>query len=214
MQFQRPLSVVTPTLDGDALTALAHADAWFTPSQLQRVMTKPWSTEGIRKVLHRLTDQGIVEVEKIGNVGRYRLNRDHLAAGPVTELANLRSLFLARIEDHVRAASSPPVYGAIFGSAARGDMETASDIDIFLVRSDSADDSSWRAYLDDLARHVTRWTGNDARVFDMTETEAIEAASESDPVLSSIAEDGVTIAGDAGWLRTVVRRQKARDRVS
>jgi len=34
MELQRHLTVITPTLDGDVLTALAAADAWFTTGQL------------------------------------------------------------------------------------------------------------------------------------------------------------------------------------
>lgn len=59
MQFSNPLAVVTPTLDGPVLAALAAADSPFTTGQLTRVLDGG-SKEGIRKVLRRLTAQGVV----------------------------------------------------------------------------------------------------------------------------------------------------------
>lgn len=208
MQFQHPLSVVTPTLDGDLLTALAHAEVWFTPHQLQRVLPTDRSTEGIRRALRRLTEQGIVDAEQVGRASRYRLNRDHLGARPILELANLRSTFVTRLEDELRNMSEPPVYGALFGSAARGDMRPDSDIDILLVRADDTDLTGWEHFTDLLSRRVTRWTGNDAQIYDLDESTARAAAAGGDPVLVSVVKEGLTIAGRPDWLRALLRRHR------
>jgi predicted nucleotidyltransferase len=209
MQAQHPLSVVTPTLDGDVLTVLAQADAAFTPGQL-RLLLDDYSTEGIRKVLQRLDVQGIVDAEHVGRAYQYRLNRDHLAAEPVIALANQRATLLHRITDHLESWSVRPLYGAVFGSTARGTMRPDSDIDIFLVRPDDADLDHWEQLTSELARLVTRWTGNDTRVLEMAETE-VRTGADSDPVLSSIVEAGLAVAGHPLWLRQIVRRSKVRD---
>lgn len=208
MQFQHPLSVVTPTLDGDVLTALAHAEAWFTANQLQRVMPRAWSTEGIRKTLRRLTEQGIVDAEQVGRASHFRLNREHLAARPVIELANLRAALVTRIGDELRNAQQPPVYGAIFGSAARGDMRPDSDIDIFVVTSNETDPVWWETFTDRISRQLTRWTGNDARVFHLQESAARSAAATGDPVLLSVAREGIAVTGEPNWMRTLLRQHK------
>lgn len=55
MQLSKPFGTVTPTLDGDVL---ASAEVSFTITQIQRILTTV-SGEGIRKVLTRLTAQGV-----------------------------------------------------------------------------------------------------------------------------------------------------------
>ena len=98
MELNHPLATITPTLDGDVLALLAQHEVTFTTGQLHRVLTN-YSVEGIRKVLVRLSRQGVVHAERVGNAFAYRLNTDHLAAGPIIELANLQRTLLARIEE-------------------------------------------------------------------------------------------------------------------
>jgi arsenite-transporting ATPase len=66
------------------------------------------------------------------------------------------------------------VYAALFGSAARGDMRPDSDIDIFLVRPTGSQLEAWERASSAFADRVTRWTGNDARVLEMTQAEVQE----------------------------------------
>lgn len=204
MQVQRPLATVTPTLDGDVLSVLAGTEVAVTPGQVARMVPHA-SVEGIRKVLKRLAEQGIVTVDRVGNAYTYRLNRDHLAAPAVLQLANQRTTLLTRIEDTLAGWPVQPVYGALFGSAARGQMRPDSDVDIFLVRSDDADVAAWESLTGELAAAVTRWTGNDTRILDMAESEVHEGATTDDPVLHSIAVEGLTVAGSPRWLRSLLR---------
>src|SRR5665647_2439196 len=74
VELSRPLATITPTLDGDVLAVLARQDVTFTSGALDRVLTL-YSEEGIRKVLQRLTRQGIVYSARVGNAYSYRLNR-------------------------------------------------------------------------------------------------------------------------------------------
>lgn len=109
MDLGRPPATVTPTLDGDVLAVLVQAEATFTTGQLHRVLGK-YSEDGIRKVLMRLRGQGIVLAERVGNAYAYRLNRGHLAAGPVIALARSRALLLEGGNPWlVHSAHSPPV---------------------------------------------------------------------------------------------------------
>jgi hypothetical protein len=203
VDFRHPFAVVTPTLDGDVLTRLAQAEAAFTPGQLQRILPGR-STEGIRKTLQRLTVQGVVDAEFVGKGAQYRLNRDHLVAEHIIAIANQRTTLLRRLTDVLEGWVVPPVYGAVFGSTARGDARSDSDIDIFLVRPDDAAPEPWEDCVGDLSRSVTRWTGNDTRALHMPEAE-VRSGAGTDPVLTSIVTEGLTVCGHPLWLRQLVR---------
>ena len=136
MQLNRPFATVTPTLDGDVLAVLALSDVTFTISQIGRSLTTA-SGEGIRKVLNRLTAQGVVLHDQVGRTNTYRLNTEHLAAGPILALSRLTATFLDHLEAHLTQWDEAPKYAAVFGSAATGRMTLDSDIDLFLVRATS-----------------------------------------------------------------------------
>jgi predicted nucleotidyltransferase len=197
MELNRPLATITPTLDGDVLTVLAQHEANFTTGQLHRVL-RSYSPEGIRKVLMRLTRQGIVHADRVGNAYSYRLNNEHLAAGPIKELAHIRSTLLQRIERRLDGWASPPRYAAVFGSAARGTMTAASDFDLMLVHTDDAPMDIWDDQVTELAADISRWTGNDTRPLEYAVSEL--SAARDEPVLRAILAEGLTVAGSRAWL--------------
>ena len=202
MGSQWPLRVVTPTVDGDVLGVLAGADAEFTVPQVHRLVGR-WSEAGVRKALDRLTSQGIVLRRLAGRTGMYQLNRQHLAAPAISALAFQREELIDRIRNRLVTWKLRPDYAALFGSAARGDMRTDSDIDLFVVRpDDDLDDEPWREQVASLERDVTAWTGNDARVLEYTTGECRAGLRAEDPVLADIARDGIRLDGPPDMLRT------------
>lgn len=219
MQLNRPFATVTPTLDGDVLGVLATSEVTFTITQIQRILTTA-SGEGIRKVLTRLTAQGVVLHDRVGRTNIYRLNTEHLAAEPILALSRLTATFLDRLEAHLEGWGEAPKYAAVFGSAATGRMTLDSDIDLFLVRASDAehdgrlgDPEAWEQQVSELARSVTAWTGNDGRIVEFTEDELRAAAAAGEPLLSDVARQGLTVAGTRAWLNRQLRpRGKARDR--
>lgn len=195
---------MTPTLDGDVLAVLARSDATFTTGQLHRVLVDA-SIEGIRKVLQRLTKLGVVEATRVGNTYSYQLNRDHLAAPHIIGLARLDEELLKRIEDRLRSWTIPPVYAAVFGSAATGSMTVDSDLDLLLIYPTDADEELWRAQVDELVADVRRWTGNDTRPVEFAD---IQIGRHHEPVLSDAAAEGLTLAGSRDWFVKQLRRRK------
>lgn len=204
MRLQEPFAVVTPTLDGRVLAVLAGAEAAFTPGQVARLLAGT-SVEGVRKVLKRLTAEGVVTAERAANAYLFRLNRDHLAAPAILHLADLRSALLDRTRAAVTDWQLAPVYGALFGSAARGTMRTGSDIDLFLVREPDVDVTVWEERIHELADAMSRWTGNDTRILEMSTPEVDTAASTGDGVLRAIAAEGLNVTGPPSWLRSRLR---------
>jgi hypothetical protein len=193
------MGLIAPTLDGDVLTRLAQAESAFTPGQLRRLLPDA-SVAGIRRVLNRLADQGIVVATRAGGAAiTYALNREHLAADALIALAEQPATLRARIGEALGSWAHPPVYAAIFGSWARGEATTSSDIDIFLVRPTDIDDGLWADQVDALEAHVSRWTGNDARSYVVDEGRLQEMRAE--PVLTSVRDEGLTVYGSSSWSR-------------
>lgn len=206
MELNHPLATVTPTLDGDVLTVLAQHEVSFTTGQLHRVLSH-YSQEGIRKVLIRLTRQGVVYAERVGNGYSYRLNTEHLAAGPIIELAHIPRTLLQRLEERLSSWAFKPTYAAVFGSAARGTMTADSDLDILLVLDDGTPMDEWEQQVAGLAADVSRWTGNDTRPLEYTVSEL--SAARDEPVLRAILAEGLTVAGSRAWLNRHLRERKA-----
>jgi predicted nucleotidyltransferase len=202
MQLNRPLATITPTLDGDVLAVLAQNELTFTTGQLHRILHR-YSEEGIRKVLQRLTRQGIVRSERVGNAHTYQLNREHLAADHIIQLARLAQTLLRRLEKLLESWDFSPEYAAVFGSAARGTMTEESDIDLLLVRADKTPIDIWDAQVSDLVSNVSRWTGNDTRPLEYTVSELV--AARNDPVVRGVVTDGLTVAGHRAWLTQSLR---------
>jgi len=211
MQLNKPFATVTPTLDGDVLGVLASADVTFTISQIQRILTTV-SGEGIRKVLTRLTAQGVVLHDQVGRTNTYRLNTEHLAAEPIIALSRLTSIFLERLEAHLEGWGKELRYAAVFGSAATGRMILDSDIDLFLVRASASEldghdegPDLWEQQVTELARLVTAWTGNDARIVEYTDDELRAAAMAGEPLLDDVSRQALTVAGTRAWFKKQLR---------
>lgn len=203
MLLDRPMQVVTPTVDGDILAVLARGEVALTPGELQRRLER-YSISGIRKALTRLTDQGIVTAETRPRATTYQLNRRHLAADAIVALANQRQEFITRLSSALDAFSPAPVYAALFGSAARGEMHADSDIDLFVVRPDDIAEGlldAWDDAVADLIQESTAWTGNDTRVLEMERSEVRNALVHGDPVLDSIRADEVRLFGPRSFWR-------------
>jgi predicted nucleotidyltransferase len=204
MNLQRPFQVVAPTLDGDVLTLLARADRSVTGRAIEREISA--SHGGVRRALEHLVAEGIVSRERAGRAFLYRLNRDHLAAPWIEGLAFLRLKLIERLRETISDWQLPPDASVLFGSAARGEAGTESDIDILVIRPAAVDpdDPTWREQVRALEVAVASWTGNDARVLEYGADELDRA----EPVLETAAAEGVELYGSLRrLLRTVGRRR-------
>lgn len=133
MDLTDPSMSITSSLDGPVLVALADAGKPMTVSEVARRSARG-SEIGIRKSLSRLVTQGIVTATQLGNTRSYSLNRSHVAANAVIEMANLRTELWRRLAREIESWNVRPMYACVFGSAARHDGDGTSDIDLLLVR--------------------------------------------------------------------------------
>lgn len=129
----------------------------------------------------------------------YTLNREHLAAEPVIALMSMRRCFVERLKGELGAWSTPPLHASLFGSAARGDGDTASDVDLFIVRpaAVSMEDPLWRDQVDRISVRVFDWTGNHAGISEVGEQDLGRLLRDRPPVIQEIEQDSVTLLGPA-----------------
>lgn len=194
MDVSRPSAAVVPTLDGPVLQVLARTRAALTGRQVH-ALAAAGSEAGVRKVLARLVRHGIVRATEAGRAMLYTANRDHIAWPAVQLLAELRTELLDRFQSELRSWTVPPVTAALFGSAARGDGDPDSDIDLLLVRPDS-NDETWAEQVDTIREHVRAWTGNRCQVYDINVAELGEHARSAEPIIASWSTDAVLLHGD------------------
>lgn len=201
MDLHRPFTIITPTADGDALSVLAGADRAFTASEVQRLAGRR-SIQGIRQALKRLEEQGIVTATRAGNAVLFGLNREHLGAAAVIQLASIRDELINRMQEQLAGWGLACEHASLFGSAATGGMRPASDIDLLIVRADSLDpdEPSWREQLGNLTRSVAGWTGNDPQVVELSQSAVVAQIDDPDSFLRDVERDGIWLAGQASYL--------------
>lgn len=172
MDLSSPIRSVIPSVQGDVLAVLARTDAPLTGRGVAALI-EGVSRSGVQKALVALVDAGLVLVDAHPPANLYRLNRRHLAAEAISELATMRSRLMAAMSDRL-ADWQPAPWGAwLFGSAARGDGSTGSDIDVLIVRPDEVVDSNetWVDQVDRFIDDVASWTGNPCAVIEYTHGE-------------------------------------------
>ena len=155
------------------------------------------SQAGVSRVLKRLVEQGVVDVQEARPALLFNLNRDHLFAPAILLIANARGELLKRLSESIQAWSVEPVHASVFGSAARGDGGTESDIDLFVVRPNhiDEDDTVWRSQIESLAENVYRWSGNRAGISEISQRELARLRREEPPIVDELRSDAIALAG-------------------
>lgn len=198
MDLSNPLATVTAALDAAVLQVLAATTGFCTAAEVHRRSGRG-SDEGIRKVLDRLVEQGIVLADTSSRYVLYRLNRDHLAARHIVALSMLRMEVVDAITADLAGWRIPPLHSSLFGSYARGTADVNSDIDVLVVRPVRLGDSeeeSWLGQVSLLRDHIALWTGNPAQIIDIDPETLGRMAREDDPLVQSWRADQVPIAGE------------------
>ena len=196
MDLSRPARTVIPTLDADVLLVLAGTTTPLTGRQVHRLAASG-SQQGVAKVLLRLTQTGLVNTTKVGPSRIHVLNRDHVACDAVLALVDLRGRLFERLRDAIRSWPIQPLAASVFGSAARGDGDTASDIDLLLVRPAAVDESDpmWSQALFDLAQSIFSWSGNRASTLQVTTAQMAEMAQREEPIVNNLRRDEIRLVG-------------------
>jgi predicted nucleotidyltransferase len=197
MDLSRPYTAICPTLDSEVLAVLARTSRPLTGREVAR-LTGRSSHGGVLDVLNRLAEHGLVDRQEAGRAFLFTLNRNHLAAPAVDILAGMRTELLNRMRASIDGWEIAPVHVSLFGSAARGEGGTGSDLDVFVVRPKgvSEDDPRWRTQLEDFATRVQRWTGNRASAAEASESEIERLRRDEPPILHELRSDAIVLSGE------------------
>jgi predicted nucleotidyltransferase len=195
MDVARPFSALSTSVDADVLVALSGSSAPRSGRELARLSGR--SNTGVQHVLDRLVTHGLVERMEAGRAFLYTLNRDHLLAPAVEQMAEARVELVSRLRAAMAAWEIPVIHGSLFGSTARGDGDSASDIDLFVVRPADVDaeDHAWRGQVEGLAESVRRWTGNHAGIAEISESELPRLRGDRPPIVAAVGDDAIDLAG-------------------
>ncbi len=197
MNLRKPIRSVIPGVQGLVLGVLANTTTPVTGRTVAGLLDGDATTSGVSRVLGQLVEAGLVTCEPAGRANLYALNRDHVAAPAIEALAGLRGELLTRIRSTLATWTQPPVAAWLFGSAARGEGTSVSDVDILLVRPDGSDrDDIWTTQTMRLVDQVRAWSGNACEIVDYTVRELRELVEGADPLVTSLRSDAVELAGE------------------
>ncbi|HEY5815847.1 MAG TPA: nucleotidyltransferase domain-containing protein [Solirubrobacterales bacterium] len=195
MNVAKPFEAVSAGVDADVLVALAGSTMPRSGREVARRAKR--SATGVQYALDRLVEHGLVDRLEAGRTFLYTLNRSHLMAPVVEQMAESRNELIQRLRNEIGAWRTPPVHVSLFGSAARGDGDTGSDIDLFVVRPEGADpdDPGWLEQVDGLAESVRAWTGNNAGIVEISEEELVQLRRDPPPVIDELRHDAIDLGG-------------------
>jgi predicted nucleotidyltransferase len=193
--MSHPISTVVPTLDGPVLAVLSRTSQPLTGRKVHQ-LASGGSETGTRRVLRRLAGTGLVTTTEVGSAIQYALNRDHLAAAAVLELANLRQKLIQRIRDAIEEEwSARPIHASLFGSTARGDGDLQSDVDLLVVHGSTDLPPDWADQVSSLGEQVHSWTGNHLQTYELSSSALQAHFAAGEPIVNDWLRDCVTVYG-------------------
>ncbi len=196
MDLGAPVLDLAPTVRGSLIQALARLERPVTRRQLA-------SAAGVAPghasaVVEELIRAGLVSETLAGRSSMVALNRNHLAAGPVLALAGLRGELIRRLRE--RLSGWPDLLGAwLFGSVARGNADSSSDIDL-LILADDLLSSDLHERLAQLHSDVRSWTGNDLKLVEHSQSSWRKLVRAGNSLVEQIRLDGIALTADAASL--------------
>ncbi|HYZ53754.1 MAG TPA: nucleotidyltransferase domain-containing protein [Streptosporangiaceae bacterium] len=215
MDLTDPTRSVSATLDGPVLAVLARSGKPLTAGQIAAQAARG-SEIGIRRTLGRLVEQGIVRATEMGRNRVHELNRQHVAAPAAQMLADLRIELWKRMRQRLGTWNPKPLYACVFGSAARGDGDAHSDLDLLLVHPPFPGDTDpgrgmggpsgaaplterqlikWRRQVDELRSMVPAWTGNELQVLELSSYEWADHSRRGTELFQNVEREAVQIVG-------------------
>jgi hypothetical protein len=192
MNLTHPLSSLIPSLASPVLEVLAHTTRPLTGREVQRLLPRDASQQGVQNVLDDLAAHGLVVQVTAGTSVLNTLNRDHILAPFIVRIAGLREELLAGLAGMVTEEAPWAPRAILFGSLARGEADEHSDIDLLVVRDDTTPDHDMPPE-EDIAARVHRLTGNACNILHYTTTEFLALSDRAPDLHDAISAEGIDL---------------------
>ncbi len=193
MNTGEPTDIVLPRATAAVFRVLVGANASFSIRQLARVagVSAPRAVE----IVNHAGDRGLILVEQAGRSRMCRFNREHLAADAIIELVTIRERMLRAFEDEIALWKIAPLHASLFGSAARGDGDINSDLDLLLVRPKEEPTEDWEEQKYTSGVRLRAKIGNPVSWFDISVNELKRSMRASEPIIAEWKKDTICLSG-------------------
>ena len=195
MDFTRPIEAVIPDAQGRILAVLAGTTGELNLRTLAELSGV--SLAHVARVVPRLVELGMVDRREVPPSVLVRIVPVHLAVRPLLALAALRDALIEELRRSAKRIRPAPANITLFGSAARGDGDAASDIDLVIVRAANVmeDDPSWDRAVSAWVARIGRATGNPVNRIEVGIDEAPRLSRSRSALWRAVCREGIVILG-------------------
>ena len=195
MDFARPIEAIVPGAQGRVLAVLAETTAELNLRTVARLAGV--SQAQASRVLPGLVELGVVVRRELPPSSLFRLVPEHVASHALLALARSTDTVLDDIARFSASLPPPPASVIVFGSFARREAGTDSDIDLVVVRPADIDedDEGWADSLEGWRGDIRRLTGNAVEVLEVSTAEAAAKAAGRSRLWADIRRDGRVVHG-------------------
>ena len=190
MDLAAPIADLIPGHRGALLATLLRLREPVTGRELAAQAGVPPATAA--RIIDDLADAGLLELTPAGRAVGVALNRRHLAVPALEQLAGLRGGLVALLRSTIAEWTLPAAAGWLFGSAARGDGDAHSDVDILLVARRGTTEA-WEEQIGELAHLTSAATGNNVQVLDYSRAQFRELVASNNPLVRALRKDGIEL---------------------
>jgi predicted nucleotidyltransferase len=195
MDFVHPVEAVIPGAQGRVLAVLVDTTAELNLRTIARLADI--SLAQASRVLPKLVDLGLVERREVPPSSQFRLVRSNVAARAVIELGRSSNLVLERIGSGAAALPAPPTSVVVFGSFARGEAVSYSDLDVVIVRPDEVgeDDENWANSIESWRNETRAIAGNPVEVVEVSHHDIQAKLASKQQLWRDVRRDGIVVYG-------------------
>jgi predicted nucleotidyltransferase len=197
MDLAHPISSILTPVTGAVLEVLAGTTRPLTGREIHRIASRG-SSAGAWKALNRLAEQGIVIADRRPNGTHFAGNRDHLVWPAIELLVQVRGELFQRLVTEISAWAVTPRHASVFGSAARGDADESSDLDLLLVPPHDLGEvelETWDRQLGEVRHTVRRITGNNCQTVSVSPTRFKAHLRADDQIVRAWESDSILLVG-------------------
>jgi len=156
------------------------------------------SHPAVHRALRTLAGRAMVQAIRHGPAIAYRLNEDHwLVRAGIRPLFEAEAAFFTAVGEAIRKAAGVPLRSVlVFGSVARGEAGSGSDIDVLCLAATSGAGAEAERNLAEAAATLRREFGRRFSVMVLPAAEFARRYRRRDRLAREIVETGWVIAGD------------------